>query len=219
MFFRWQRHFHTRSAAVKDKIAAIGTVEYTAESKGKIDEARTAYNALTADQKALVPTETVQKLNAAVKEMTDIVAAKDADDVVNALPATEKITAKDKAKVQAAQEAYDALTDEQKAKGPAATAQEVAAVIDKINAKNPDEAKTAKARAAYEALTPEQKAMVGNYNALTNAEQKIENAKDSGKNVSSAPTVNVLALVLLSLFCLAVLGCIIYIIASIFKKK
>ena len=36
------------------KINAIGTVEYTDACKGKIDEASTAYNALTADQKALV---------------------------------------------------------------------------------------------------------------------------------------------------------------------
>lgn len=40
--------------SVVDKIAAIGTVAYTAESKGKIDLARNAYNALTNAQKALV---------------------------------------------------------------------------------------------------------------------------------------------------------------------
>lgn len=40
--------------AVMDKIAAIGTVAYTAESKNKIDLARNAYNALTDAQKALV---------------------------------------------------------------------------------------------------------------------------------------------------------------------
>ena len=36
------------------KITAIGTVTYTSESKALIDAARTAYDALTADQKALV---------------------------------------------------------------------------------------------------------------------------------------------------------------------
>ncbi len=40
--------------AVIAKITAIGTVTYTAESKAKIDAARTAYNALTDAQKALV---------------------------------------------------------------------------------------------------------------------------------------------------------------------
>lgn len=39
---------------VIDKIAAIGTVAYTVECKGKIDLARNAYNALTNAQKALV---------------------------------------------------------------------------------------------------------------------------------------------------------------------
>ena len=36
------------------KISAIGTVEYSAESKKKINDAAVAYNALTAEQKALV---------------------------------------------------------------------------------------------------------------------------------------------------------------------
>ena len=40
--------------AVIDKIAAIGKVAYTAQSKSLIDQARAAYNALTAAQKALV---------------------------------------------------------------------------------------------------------------------------------------------------------------------
>ena len=40
--------------AVKEKIAAIGEVEYTDDSKAKIDEARAAYDALTDAQKALV---------------------------------------------------------------------------------------------------------------------------------------------------------------------
>ena len=48
--------------AVIAKINAIGTVEYTDESKAKIDEARTAYNALTETQKALIPAETLDVL-------------------------------------------------------------------------------------------------------------------------------------------------------------
>ena len=40
--------------AVNDLIDAIGEVEYTDESKNKIDAARTAYDALTNEQKALV---------------------------------------------------------------------------------------------------------------------------------------------------------------------
>ncbi|MBR1867613.1 MAG: hypothetical protein IJ800_03430, partial [Clostridia bacterium] len=40
--------------AVKTLITAIGTVEYTNESKGKIDAAKAAYEALTPEQKELV---------------------------------------------------------------------------------------------------------------------------------------------------------------------
>ena len=43
-----------KADAVIAKITAIGKVEYTNACKGKIDAASTAYNALTADQKALV---------------------------------------------------------------------------------------------------------------------------------------------------------------------
>lgn len=42
---------------VEEKIAAIGEVEYTDESKDKIDDARAAYDALTDAQKALVDNE------------------------------------------------------------------------------------------------------------------------------------------------------------------
>jgi len=48
--------------AVIAKITAIGTVTYTSESKAKIDEARTAYDALTEAQKALIPAETLAVL-------------------------------------------------------------------------------------------------------------------------------------------------------------
>ena len=50
------------AAAVIEKITAIGTVTYTSESKAKIDEARTAYDALTEAQKALIPAETLSVL-------------------------------------------------------------------------------------------------------------------------------------------------------------
>ncbi len=51
-----------KANAVIAKITAIGTVAYTSESKAKIDEARTAYDALTEAQKALIPAETLAVL-------------------------------------------------------------------------------------------------------------------------------------------------------------
>ena len=63
------------AAAVIAKITAIGTVTYTSESKEKIDEARTAYNALTEAQKALVPEETLNLLTAAETKYAELKAA------------------------------------------------------------------------------------------------------------------------------------------------
>ena len=63
------------AAAVIAKITAIGTVEYTDESKAKIDDARTAYDALTEAQKALVPEETLALLTAAETKYSELKAA------------------------------------------------------------------------------------------------------------------------------------------------
>ncbi|MBQ6065539.1 MAG: leucine-rich repeat protein [Clostridia bacterium] len=51
------------TVAAQALIDAIGTVEYTAESKEKIDAARAAYDALTDAQKALVDPDAVTALN------------------------------------------------------------------------------------------------------------------------------------------------------------
>ena len=50
-----------------EKINAIGTVEYTDASRDKIEAARKAYNALTEDQKALVPEQQVKAIADAEK--------------------------------------------------------------------------------------------------------------------------------------------------------
>ena len=64
--------------AVAAKIAAIGTVEYTDGSKAKIDEARAAYDALTAAQKALV--ENYGVLTAAEARYAELKAAAETPD-------------------------------------------------------------------------------------------------------------------------------------------
>ena len=61
--------------AVMEKIQAIGTVSFSADSKAKIDAARAAYNALTAEQKALVTNASV--LTAAEAEYQKLVNSKD----------------------------------------------------------------------------------------------------------------------------------------------
>ena len=59
--------------AVELKITAIGEVEYTAESKAMIDDARGAYNALTESQKELV--ENYATLTAAETRYAELKAA------------------------------------------------------------------------------------------------------------------------------------------------
>ena len=119
----------TAADAAIAKINAIGTVEYTDASKQKIDAARTAYDALTAAQKALVNNETVAVLTAAeakyaeLKQAAEEAAAQAAKDKVAADAAIAKINAigtveyndASKQKIDAAREAYDALTADQKA--------------------------------------------------------------------------------------------------------
>ena len=105
-------------------INAIGDVAYTDESKAKIDAARTAYNALTDAQKALVANyatlTTAETTYAALKAAAEAAAAADAAaaaTVAGAINAIGEVayTDESKAKIDAARAAYDALTDAQKA--------------------------------------------------------------------------------------------------------
>ena len=99
-------------------IDAIGTVEYTAESKALIDAAREAYDALTDVQKARVTNYTdltdAETAYAALEAAADAAAANAVMDEIDAI-GTVEYTAESKALIDAAREAYDALTDAQKA--------------------------------------------------------------------------------------------------------
>lgn len=105
--------------AVDDLIDAIGDVTLTDDCQAKIDAARTAYDALTDAQKALVSkldilTDAEAKLAQLKKEAADKAAV---DDVIAKIDAIGKVKLdKDsKAKITAARAAYDALDDELKA--------------------------------------------------------------------------------------------------------
>ncbi|MBR1624921.1 MAG: hypothetical protein IJ676_04175, partial [Clostridia bacterium] len=176
---------------VKTLVDAIGDITYSTESKDKIDAAREAYDALTADQKALVIN--YGTLTSAEGNYTDLKAVKEAEDAVSVLPASDDITESDKSNVQAAQAKYDALTPAQKemvsatvvaqlaAAGNMVAAQEVIASIEAIDASNPDSTKVAEARTAYNTLTADQKALVDNYAVLTAAENKLVENNNSEK--------------------------------------
>jgi len=119
---------------VTDAINALPASDKIATTdKEAIEAARKAYDALTDDQKAKVPADTLKKLEdaekaledaeqkEAEKEAADTEAAKKVTDAINALPASDKIATTDKEAIEAARKAYNALTDDQKAKVPADT--------------------------------------------------------------------------------------------------
>ena len=109
--------------AVIAKIDAIGKVEYTNTCKAKIDDASTAYNALTDEQKALVTNldvlttaeQTYDNLKAAAEKLAADKAK--ADPVIAKINAIGNVEYTDacKGKIDAASIAYNSLTDEQKA--------------------------------------------------------------------------------------------------------
>ena len=100
--------------AVERKICAIGTV--TLDSKPTIDAARSAYDALTAEEKALI--RNYQTLTDAEATYASLVAADDqtkAEAVVRLIEVIPTpVTLDSKAAIDAARTAYDALTDAQK---------------------------------------------------------------------------------------------------------
>ena len=203
---------------VNTLIDSIGDVVDITESKNKIDAARAAYNALTPEQQALVPN--YETLMAAEVSYTDLKVAKEAEDAINALPASDDITINDKANVQAAQAKYDALTPTQKeivsaavvaklaAVGNMVAAQEVIVSIGTIDASNPDSEKVAEARAAYDALTAEQKAKVTNYDTLTAAENKlVENNNPEKQGLSGGAIAGI---VIAFVIVLSVIGLLVF---------
>ena len=183
---------------VIEQINAIGTV--TLDSKTTIEAARAAYNALTADQKALVTNyETLTNAETALKALQDA-ADKASADKAAANAVAEKITAigtvtlDSKTAIEVARAAYDALTDEQKAlvanyetltiaeaslkalqdaadKTAADAVAEKIAAIGTVTLDSKNAIEAA--RTAYDALTATQKALVTNYNVLTTAEKTL----------------------------------------------
>ncbi len=155
-----------KADAVIAQINAIGS-PITAASQTAISSARTAYNALTAEQKALVTNYTT---------LTDAEAALAVVNQINAIGSP--ITAASQTAIDAAHNAYDHLTDDQKALvGNLSTltdAEAALAVVNQIAAIGEvtlsSGSTIADVRTAYNALTDDQQALVGNYATLTDAE-------------------------------------------------
>lgn len=188
------------AAEVEELIAAIGT-PVSKDSKEKIEQARTAYTALTKAQKALV--DNYDDLTAAEKAYADLVktaedeaAANAVEELINAIgtPVTlssEKTIADARAaydKLDATQKAlvdnYKTLTDAEaalKRLKDEAEANKVEALINAIgnNITLNSESAITKARTAYNSLTADQKKLVENYQSLVNAETKLKELKST----------------------------------------
>lgn len=123
---------------VIDQIRKIGTV--TTASEAAIRQARTAYDKLTASQKALVPAETVAALSGAETKLAEIKTQeeqqrqenrKQADQVIDQIRKIGTVTTASEAAVRQARAAYNKLTEAQKALVPA----EVVAALNGAEAK------------------------------------------------------------------------------------
>ncbi len=186
----------TAANAVSGTISALpAAADITLDNAQAVADAKAAYDALTDDQKALVPAETVNKLNAAVAKIADLTAANTVSDTISALPAAADITLDNAQAVADAKAAYDALTSDQKALVPADTVNKLNAAVAKIadltaantvsgtisalpdfsNVTTDNKAAIEAARAAYNALTADQKALVSadTLKKLTDAEDKL----------------------------------------------
>ena len=175
-------------AAAVAKIEAIGKVEYTNESKAKINAARTAYDALTDDQKVKVTEEQFKILTdaetayanleaTAEKEAADQKAANAVIALIDAIGNVE-YTDESKAKIDEARAAYDVLTDDQKVKVTA----------DKRNILTDAEAAYANLKATAEKEAADQKAAnavialidaIGNVEYTDASKAKIDEAREA----------------------------------------
>ena len=174
--------------------------------KTDIEAARTAYDALTADQKAKVSENTLKKLTDAESTL----AVAEVNEAINALPDADNVTVSDKDAIEAARKAYNDLTDDQKAKvsedtlkklTDAESAFTVASVSEKINAlPDADKVTTAdkeaieEARGFYDALTDAQKTKVSEdtLKKLTDAEAALKDAVDTAAANTASESINAL---------------------------
>ncbi len=180
-----QEYLYLLVSDVEAKINAIGDIELTDAVKAKIGTARTAYDALTADQQKLV------KNAAALGYAEKLYTALEEKAAAEAEAEAQKKAAEEAAKAQsdAAAKIAAAEAAQAKAEKSAKEAAEKAAaekVIEKINAigkvdkSNASENKIIAARSAYNTLTDEQKALVTNYDVLTNAESAYDTLPQTG---------------------------------------
>ena len=98
---------------VSEMIEALPDPEdVTLEDEDAIEEARDAYEKLSDEEKAKVPSELVEKLEADEEKLSELKAEK-AEELISAIPDTVKLSDEDA--IKAAREYFDELSDEEKA--------------------------------------------------------------------------------------------------------
>ena len=172
---------------VKTKIDGIG--EVTLSSSSTIKAARTAYDALTDDQKKQVTNYDV--LQKAESELSDL---QKADAVVTKIKNIGKVTLKSESKIKQARTAYNKLTDKQKTLvtnydvlekaekdlADLKAADQVSKNITNIGTVTLESEDVIKeARTAYDALTDAQKKLVSNKDVLEKAESTLKELQDA----------------------------------------
>jgi hypothetical protein len=176
-----------------DEFPALNTI--TLSDEAEIVAARTAYDALTPAQQALV-SNYQELLDAEAKIAQLKLEISLVIDMIDDFPSLNAITLSDEAEIVAARTAYDALTPAQQAlvsnyqelvaaEAKIADLKLAANVVDEMIDEFPalnaitlsDEAEIVAARTAYDGLTPAQQALVSNYQELLDAEAKIAELK------------------------------------------
>ncbi|MBQ9514279.1 MAG: uL15 family ribosomal protein, partial [Clostridia bacterium] len=177
------------------KINAIGDVEYTADIKAKIDDARETYDALSAYQKSIFPEDVLKKL-------IDDEKAYESMDKIRAIGTIEN-TPTSKGKIVEARKTYDALKEDQKALVLSDFVKELEDAeaafyaIEQVNAigdiRYNEDSKDliAKARATYNALSADQKKLVPSFvfDALETAETTYETIEKNAKTLSTVMNI------------------------------
>jgi alpha-tubulin suppressor-like RCC1 family protein/predicted transcriptional regulator len=193
------------------------------EDEQQVEAARTAYDALTVEQQALVTNyqallDAESRLALLNQQAIDQAAANEVIALIDAFPELNGLTLEDEDQVEAARTAYDSLTPDQQALVTnyqelidaeakiallkqqvidQAAADEVIALIDAFPELNAltleDETQVEAARTAYDALTLDQKSLVTNYQALVDAEARL--ALLSQQVIDQAASQAVIALI------------------------
>jgi len=93
-------------------LPAVG--DLTINNKNALTNANDKYEALTNDQKAKIPTDTVNKLNSLLTKMVSLERIKAVNDLIDALPNVENVKLENKEAIEAAKKAYNELSNDEK---------------------------------------------------------------------------------------------------------